>query len=127
ALGRKIKRVSDVNSMGYQPYDPSQGMQSNLYPNLGSESPAPNAYQQSTFLTKILPLLSQLFVDFPNQQFSPNQNYGAPPNNPQVYGFNQPGPYSNAPPTTSQFGGAVFGQPIVQDMAMQYGQQVCTI
>lgn len=42
-----------------------------------------------------------------------------------MYGFNAPGPYPNVPPiTNAQFGG-VFGQPMVQDMALQYGQQVC--
>jgi hypothetical protein len=41
-----------------------------------------------------------------------------------MYGFNAPGPYPNVPPTTNaQFGG-VFGQPMVQDMALQYGQQL---
>ncbi|KAJ3649239.1 hypothetical protein Zmor_020992 [Zophobas morio] len=109
ALGRKVKRVSDVNSMGYTPYDPAQGVQSNIYPNLGSESPAPSAYQQN----------------FANQQFTtPNQNYGVPQGNPPVYGFNQPGPYSNVPPTPNAQFGTVFGQPIVQDMALQYGQQL---
>ncbi|XP_044264912.1 protein YIF1B [Tribolium madens] len=105
---RKVKRVSDVNAMGYTPYDPTQGMQSNLYPNLGPESPAPNPYQQN----------------FANQSFNSSQNYGVPPSNPQMYGFNPAPPYPNAqPPPNPQFGG-VFGQPIVQDMALQYGQQL---
>jgi hypothetical protein len=107
-LGRKIKRVSDVNAMGYAPYDPTTGVQNNMYPNLAAESPAPSAYQQN----------------FANQAFSPNQNYGGPQSNPQMYGFNAPGPYPNVPSTTNaQFGG-VFGQPMVQDMALQYGQQL---
>lgn len=42
------------------------------------------------------------------------------------YGFNTGNMYSNVPPGSQQPLGNVFGQPIVQDMALQYGQQVWT-
>lgn len=45
AFGRKIKRVSDVNAMGYSPNPYEQGNQrgpSNLYPNL---EPGTNLFQ----------------------------------------------------------------------------------
>lgn len=45
AFGKKVKRVSDVNSMGYSPYDPGNVSQQNLYPNLNTEAPNTNHFQ----------------------------------------------------------------------------------
>lgn len=64
------------------------------------------------------------FVDFVTQNFEPG--YAAP--KPAPYGFNpQAAPYANAPSgvgTQMPQLGNVFGQPVVQDMAFQYSQQV---
>lgn len=66
-----------------------------------------------------------LCTDFVSQGFE-QPGYATPKAAP--YGFNpQASPYPsatpNAGPQTPQLGN-VFGQPVVQDMAFQYGQQV---
>ncbi|XP_050509920.1 protein YIF1B-A [Diabrotica virgifera virgifera] len=108
SLGRKLKRVADVNSMGYSPYDqpppsppaPAQ----NMYPTL---DPGMNSFQQS----------------FPPME---NPQYTSTPQMPQQsQNFNQPytnlnmNPLAGVPQNLS-----VLGQPVVQDMALQYGQQL---
>lgn len=67
-----------------------------------------------------------LFSDFVSQGFE-QPGYATP--KPAPYGFNpqQQTPYPNAAPSAGPQMppmGNVFGQPIVQDMAFQYGQQV---
>ncbi|CAH1117309.1 unnamed protein product [Phaedon cochleariae] len=99
-LGRKPKRVSDVNSMGYNPYDQPLQPPQNLYPNLDN-----NSFQQG---------------------FGNAQTFTSTPNVPQPQSFN----YNQAPypqvnpmaPATPNLG--VLTQPLVQDMALQYGQQL---
>lgn len=64
------------------------------------------------------------FTDYVSQSFD-QANYGTPKTAP--YGFNPqqqtPYPSGTQGPQIPQMGN-VFGQPIVQDMAFQYGQQV---
>lgn len=128
-LGRKVKRVSDVNAMGYTPYDPTAQMQNNVYPNLGIESPAQNPYNAQSKARRFVVFqylsLASFVAAYSNQPYNPNQDFVSPQSNPQMYNFNPgPGPqFNNVPqPGNPQFG--VFGQPIIQDMALQYGQQV---
>ncbi|XP_066138804.1 protein YIF1B [Euwallacea fornicatus] len=105
-FGKKVKRVSDVNAMGYDPFNSSS--QQNLYPNM-SPSPVPEVpaeggnFQQQGFG------LQASFTNIPPQA-------GA--------NFNTPGPqqFQNPFPMSANLG--VLGQPVVQDMAMQYGQQL---
>lgn len=96
-MGRKIKRVSDVNAMGVpaalpvsQPYNPY----SSPYPNTGEFQPQqPNYEFQST---PYVPPTDPAFQN-PSTSFLQQQQ-----------------------PTQS----SVFAPPVVQDMALQYGQQV---
>lgn len=93
-FGRKIKRVSDVNAMGYNPYTQPQP-----FPNgqdAAQPQPAFNPQHQ------------------PAQEF--NQSYTQPNNVP--YNNFDPNQYANVP------GIGVFAQPMVQNMAMQYTQQL---
>lgn len=57
------------------------------------------------------------------QNFEQPQNFGGPQQG-VPYGFNTGGMYTNVTPRPQAPMGSVFGQPIVQDMALQYGQQV---
>ncbi|CAG9859995.1 unnamed protein product [Phyllotreta striolata] len=93
-LGRKLKRVADVNSMGYTPYEhpevQQQPQQQNMYTNVNSFQagyPQVNSY--------------------PSPSVTPNMN--------------QPAFNTNSITAPSM---NVISQPIVQDMAMQYGQQL---
>lgn len=61
------------------------------------------------------------FLDYAPQ---PMQQTYAMPTPPMQANFAPSNPYFNSPPQTQL--GNVFAQPIVQDMALQYGQQVCT-
>lgn len=63
------------------------------------------------------------FLEYVPQSFEQPQNFGGPQQN-VPYGFNTGGMYTNVPPGPQPQLGNVFGQPIVQDMALQYGQQV---
>lgn len=111
---RKIKRVSDVNAMGYTPYEqgninPQINPQQSLYPNLESD----HSFQQG----------------FPNNApYETQPNFPTSPKTPQVQSFTN---YNTQPqyPNTNPMGVpapnlSVLGQPMVQDMAMQYGQQL---
>lgn len=112
SLGRKVKRVSDVNSMGYNvgyaPLDQNQGnVQQNLYPNLDN-IPVGGFGQQP-----------QQQPGF-GQGFQPNLNQQAP------YTYNNAGQnyHPQMPMQQPAQLGAMFAQPMVQDMAMQYGTQL---
>lgn len=61
-----------------------------------------------------MPLDGQSFISGPHGVPNVPTNYNSP--GPQEYGVN------NSFPMTPNLG--VLGQPVVQDMAMQYGQQV---
>lgn len=110
SFARKIKRVSDVNAMGYTPFDQGNiNPQQNLYPNLEPDI----SFQQG----------------FPSTSpYEAQQNFPTGPKAPQPQGFvnynNQPqypNPNTMGTPTPNL---GVLGQPMVQDMAMQYGQQL---
>ncbi|VEN40985.1 unnamed protein product [Callosobruchus maculatus] len=108
-FGGKVKRVSDVNSMGYSPgfnQHDQQNFQSpgNLYPNL---EPSVNTYQQG------FPASSPYE---PQMQSTPFRNV---PSAPQDMPYNYK---SSATPNLD-----VFAQPMVQDMALQYGQQLAGV
>lgn len=115
---KKLKRVSDVNAMGA----PAQAAQQfntyeqNVSPMMPS-NPAPGANLQG-------------YAAYGQQAYYPNVPQHQPqPNVPQSVGM-VPGPGPNqmggvpggAPGFPGQF--SVFQQPIVQDMAMQYGQKL---
>eukprot|EP00099_Drosophila_melanogaster_P023667 NP_651498.1 uncharacterized protein Dmel_CG5484, isoform C [Drosophila melanogaster] len=127
---RPPKRVSDVNAMG--PSAPMMGggatfmapptgpgiLDPNMY---GAPAPAPvNSYGFDPNLGQP----SQHIQQPPQQQ--PGYGYGAPPPQqaagPPTYGIGAPQPV--APPTGQYPQFAMFQQPIVQDMAMQYGQKL---
>lgn len=65
-----------------------------------------------------------ILLDYGNQQPYINQEYATTPQAPN-YSYNNVQNYPAGTPILqpTQMGG-VFGQPIVQDMAFQYGQQV---
>lgn len=107
-FGKKIKRVSDVNAMGYDPYNNSS-LQQNLYPNLGIDVQS-SSYQQG--YKNQSPYESKTFTNIPTAPTGPGPNYNAP---------NQQ-PFQNSFPMSPDL--TVLGQPVVQDMAMQYGQQL---
>lgn len=73
-------------------------------------------------------IYSFLILGFPNSSpYDAQQNFPAGPKAPQAQGFvnysNQP-QYPNPNPMGMPPSLSVLGQPMVQDMAMQYGQQV---
>ncbi|CAH1986876.1 unnamed protein product [Acanthoscelides obtectus] len=110
AFGRKVKRLSDVNAMGYSPgFNPhdQQNVPSggNMYPNL---EPSVNTYQQG---------FSTSTPYEPQMQSSSFQNI--PQQAPQDMSYNY------KPSATSNLD--VFAAPMVQDMALQYGQQLAGV
>jgi len=119
--GRKIKRVSDVNAMGgtapvnqfmAAPFDASiqQPQQSSMYPNLQAPQYAPqyNTNQQYPGYNEFQPIQPTINPQQQPQQQQQQQTMGSVPMQPQQ--------------GMGQFG--MFQQPIVQDMAMQYGQKL---
>lgn len=110
--------------MGYNPYEQPNAQQP-LYPDL----PNTNQFQQgkTSIYNQSSHFLFTLLVDFNNHQAAGfNQNYAQPvPQNQSGYQYPQP-QFANSGP-----GGIpkidVLGQPIIQDIAMQYGQQVSKI
>jgi len=120
--GRKIKRVSDVNAMGGMapsnqfmapPFDPNiqhQQQQSSLYPNPNIQTPqyAFNTGQQYSGYNDF----NQTILQPPINSVNPQQQQQQP----QTMG------HVPMQPQQGQF--AMFQQPIVQDMAMQYGQKL---
>ncbi|KAH8381820.1 hypothetical protein KR009_000453 [Drosophila setifemur] len=133
---RPPKRVSDVNAMGptapssaFMAPQPAPGM---LDPNMYGAPPpvqAPQALPNSYGFN--LNPAQQQAPQQPQQQH-PQQSFGyAPPPTQPVGGA--PPPYGMAPPGQPGAGGvpqgqypqfAMFQQPLVQDMAMQYGQRL---
>ncbi|KAK9891065.1 hypothetical protein WA026_013391 [Henosepilachna vigintioctopunctata] len=109
-FGRKIKRVSDVNAMGYTPFDPSATQQA-PYTNMGG--PEMSQYPQPTqgdFITSpyITPNLDMTGTPAMATPYNPSMQ-----NMPHI--DNQRAPSLGA-----------FKQPIVQDFALQYGQQLAS-
>ncbi|KAH8250100.1 hypothetical protein KR026_005127 [Drosophila bipectinata] len=133
---RPPKRVSDVNAMG-----PSAPSSSFMAPQAGPGMLDPNMYaapqaplaQPNSYGFNLNP--SQQPQQAPQQQI-PQQNFGyaplptqpspAPaPGAPPAYGLAPPGqPGAGAVPPGQYPQFAMFQQPIVQDMAMQYGQRL---
>ncbi|KAG5889049.1 hypothetical protein JTB14_000959 [Gonioctena quinquepunctata] len=117
-LGRKLKRVTDVNSMGFNPQP-----QQNMYPNLdaGNMQPQQNLYPNLDPNTSFQQGFSN--VPFDNRTYTSTPTMAqSQPNN-----FNQaPAPFSNNanPIGIAATNLGVLNQPVVQDMAMQYGQQL---
>lgn len=129
---RRIQRVSDVNAMGY-----SAPQQNSFAPNT---FPAENTGAAYNYTDPINMNQNQTFApnysnQAPNQPYydpytaAPQQQYGQqapqqpsqqPPNaGPAIFNPNAPNPRSTFP---SQF--AMLQQPMVQDMALQYGQKL---
>ncbi|XP_018335048.1 protein YIF1B-B [Agrilus planipennis] len=106
-LGKKIKRVSDVNAMGYQPYSQQQS----------PPPPPPSAFPTGS------PNINSQPVGYPaGQPRYANDNFV--PNIPQTPNMSVGTPYMGQP--QPQMNPALFAQPIVQDMAYQYGQQLAS-
>lgn len=146
---KKIHRVSDVNAMGYAApppapaYVPNTFVQDNTYANqpqndpniLNSNygAPIPNQPQQRNFGVNYsnVPPSSNYYDPFSNNQ-QPTDLSAPYPNQQQTYGASpvfDPSRAPNSPSGIGGFGGpgASFGmlqQPIVQDMALQYGQKL---
>lgn len=133
-LNRKVKRVSDVNAMGpaapaAQPFvpntfntpsDTTTSYTSNIDPNYGINTGqqrnigfnyAPNP-QYDPYSNPAGPSVPSYGGGVQQPQYSAPQNPPVPPNVPS----SGPGGIGN------QFG--MFQQPIVQDMALQYGQKL---
>jgi len=137
--GRKVKRVSDVNAMGFNatpsdagPFIPAPTAPTVLNPMMGNQNNyipptsqtfnnGPGMIPQQSFnysQSNMVNAAAQPFpTNLPGQQIPafggiPNLNPSVP-TNPNVQPFNN---------TVPQF--AMFQQPIVQDMAMQYGQRL---
>uniref|UniRef100_A0A182Q771 Protein YIF1 n=1 Tax=Anopheles farauti TaxID=69004 RepID=A0A182Q771_9DIPT len=117
SLSKKPKRVSDVNAIGST--IPYQQMTSQVPGNQYMPNDPNDIYGQQQYL--------------PQQQF-PSQQQQFPPQQQPNYYIPQPQPMPNnvprqpgQPPSLPAMGGAqfaMFQQPIVQDMAMQYGQKL---
>ncbi|XP_052865874.1 protein YIF1B-A [Anopheles cruzii] len=116
SLSKKPKRVSDVNAMGT----------SIPYPQMTSQMPS-NQYMAND------PQMPQYMSNDPNDFYGqqhlpqPQPAYGYIPPQPQQPQMNIPR-QPNQPLVPEMGGGAqqfaMFQQPIVQDMAMQYGQKL---
>lgn len=103
SLGRKAKRVYDVNAMGYNPYDNNTTKQQ-FYSNLPAENTS---------------------IPYPNDPQFANASYGMPTQPNMTQPYNPAMPYiNNTNNPTDNLG--VFKQPIVQDFAIQYGQQIAS-
>lgn len=141
--GRKIKRVSDVNAMGAPAPMASPYMQPSLSPGPTVLDPMMQTGNMGGPATYAAPLQPMQPMQ-PQQPMAGSFNNGGMPN--QSYGYAAPSPqppqYSSvpgvAPQASAPFGSqpqqpgvdgqfpqfAMFQQPIVQDMAMQYGQRL---
>jgi hypothetical protein len=124
--GKKIKRVSDVNAMGGaaaatpapQPqFDQMQAQAPYLQqPQQFNNMQSPNYYTPNTTPNNFAPSPSpnnmnynNAYIPQPQQQqqpYNPSQQQNAPQFNPNQMGFN------------------MFQQPMVQDMALEYGQKL---
>lgn len=119
---RKVKRVSDINAMGA----PSPAAPFNPVPNPYGAPPAPqpgfNVPQQGGYPTgpgyygpgSEIPMQPSQPTPFPSQYPQQTSPYVMPQS-----GGPQQGP-GGIPPT----GFGMFNQPMVQDMALQYGQKL---
>lgn len=107
SFGRKVKRVSDVNAMGYTPFEANVPQQP-TYANMGQEPQNIPQYPPQDYVAS--PMMSQ------NVDMGPS----APPN--VLYNMNMPYMDSSQRPNLS-----AFKQPIVQDFALQYGQQLASV
>lgn len=138
---RPVKRVSDVNAMGPSAAMPSGSafmtptaaptmFDPNMY---GGPAPQVNNFSYNVDTAPQQPLQQQNFsYATPHQAQQPTQPHVPSSLEPATYGVGaaqQPqSPYGLAPGATPapgqfpQFG--MFQQPIVQDMAMQYGQRL---
>lgn len=142
---RRIQRVSDVNAMGYPATQQSNAYVPNTfatetYSGSGSTTTTSSignaAYnygdQQNTFNMNQNPAFAP---NYANQPPSANPYYGnptpqyvqQPPNAGAPSIFNPPNPAAIPPPAVpntfpSQF--SMLQQPMVQDMALQYGQRL---
>ncbi|ALC46896.1 CG5484 [Drosophila busckii] len=133
---RPVKRVSDVNAMG-----PAAPMPSGSA--FMSSAPAPTMFDPNMYGGPAPQTNNFGYNGAPAQQQQQQQNFSyAPPPQPQQQvpsqpqaapgfgmGAPQPQPYGVAPGAGAVPGGqypqfAMFQQPIVQDMAMQYGQRL---
>ncbi|KAG5670108.1 hypothetical protein PVAND_000391 [Polypedilum vanderplanki] len=119
-LGKKAKRVSDVNALGGTASAP---------PNQFNQMPSPFAQSQQMQQSQNLHPSSMQSPNYYTPNTSPQQFANAPTpsnfNNP--YSPQQPYDQSqqNVPPfNQNQMGFAMFQQPMVQDMAIQYGQKL---
>ncbi|XP_022130393.1 protein YIF1B isoform X1 [Pieris rapae] len=98
---RKAKRVSDVSAMGAPtpapPFSPSPGISSG-FPPVGP----PPTYQQGIHMDQ-------------------TPNFG---NQDHTGSFSYPGTFTNTPMASPNQIGSMLQQPVVQDMALQYGNQL---
>ncbi|KAG4067302.1 hypothetical protein HA402_000293 [Bradysia odoriphaga] len=123
--GRKVKRVSDVNAMGGVPA--SQFMAAPFDPNL--QQPQQPQQQQQLFGSGPNVQPSQFAYNPNQQQYAGYNEYNQTiqqPMNPQqpINPQQQPHPQQTVPMQPQQGQFAMFQQPIVQDMAMQYTQKL---
>lgn len=119
---RKVKRVSDVNALGgtspAAPFNPAPPMQ-NLSPNPQQQHQFSNVQSPNYYTPETSPVAA-------NFGQSP-QNFNMYPQQPQQFGG---GPQQRMDPNQQQQQGAfgqqfaMFQQPMVQDMAMQYGKNL---
>uniref|UniRef100_A0A0A1WEZ0 Protein YIF1B-B n=1 Tax=Zeugodacus cucurbitae TaxID=28588 RepID=A0A0A1WEZ0_ZEUCU len=141
---RKPKRVSDINAMG--PAPPMNAPLAYMQPNVGAPMPDPTAAVNVGYGMAPQPAPTSIggFNTGPAPVQNQSYSYAAPPTS-------QPTAFAAAPPAQPQYGGnmsmggaagmgapgaqgqfqtgvppqfAMFQQPIVQDMAMQYGQRL---
>lgn len=117
--GKKVKRVSDVNALGGVP-SPATQIPSPYMQNQQQQHLDPNTMQSPNYYT---PNTSPAYAPSPNMNF--NNPYS--PQQPQAP-FDptaaQPLQQPNAPQFNNQMGFNMFQQPMVQDMALQYGQKL---
>lgn len=132
---RRIQRVSDVNAMGYSAPPPPQPNQfvPNTFAGVDNSNAAPYNYNDQINQNSFAPNYSNQAPQQTNQYYDPYSNVAAPqygqPAQAATPPLQQPVPgptifNPNAPASnfSSQF--AMLQQPIVQDMAMQYGQRL---
>ncbi|XP_034126629.1 protein YIF1B-A isoform X1 [Drosophila guanche] len=137
---RPNKRISDMNAMGpsapmmggptFMPPTAGPGM---LDPNMYGGAPAAAAAPSTGYGFNVAPSQQPQQHYQPQQQQAP-QNYQQPPQQQQSFGYappqqgGAPPPYGMPAPQAGPGGQfpqfAMLQQPIVQDMAMEYGQRL---
>lgn len=108
---RKVKRVSDVNAMGYNPYAPQPG-----FMNGDNVAQSPQSFPQQT----IPPAAPQNIYPQMQMPQQPSAPYADQTPQMQYNNYQNTNMYNN----TMQQNLGMFAQPVVQNMAMQYGQQL---